>query len=111
MSPMDTLELRALAQQPLPAIQATLGQWLTQGRVMRGWRQADLAEKTGVNLRTIKRIEAGENVAMDAWWRVVQALGHGPDLLAILSTPCPASLDAFEAVARGEHRGRQRVRP
>ena len=48
---------------------------LYKNREAAGLTQADLAEKSGVSLSTIARIERGENVSFDTYWKLAWAMG------------------------------------
>ncbi len=57
-------------------------------RERKGWSQSDLAEKSGVVLNTISRMENGENCRPDSGQRVAKALGV--DLESLLTAGAPA---------------------
>lgn len=52
-----------------------LGERLLHRRVQRRLTQVDLAEQSGISLRTIKRIEAGQSAQMASVVRILRALG------------------------------------
>lgn len=53
-----------------------LGKRIAMERNVRGWTQKELAETSGVNVRMIKRVEAGERAGgADVPWRLARALG------------------------------------
>ena len=44
----------------LQGMNMTIGQYIRDKRVLKGWTQGDLAAKTGISARTIQRIENGD---------------------------------------------------
>jgi transcriptional regulator with XRE-family HTH domain len=63
---------------------------LNQARVDRGWTQEALAEKVGVNLRTLQRAEAGQPVERETAGWIAEALGI-PLLMLLKDAPSLAS--------------------
>lgn len=61
-------------------IMKELGQRIQDLRIASELTQAEMAEKSGVALRTITRIENGENVKVDNILNVFRALGILPNL-------------------------------
>lgn len=48
---------------------------LSRQRAARGWTYDELAERTGVNRRTLVAIETGERQGrLDSWHRIAQAM-------------------------------------
>ncbi len=67
--------------------QRKLADDLSRARRRRRLTQASLAERSGVSLRTLKRLEAGDaRVSIEALVRVLQALGELPRLEQLLDT-------------------------
>ena len=56
------------------AILAELGQRLTQARLARNLKQADLARASGLSKHTVERMEAGRSVQLSNFVRVLRAL-------------------------------------
>lgn len=87
-----------------PSILAALGKALAAERIDRGWRQADLAERSGVALRTLQNLETGEPVRTDTLIRVLRALQMldrlGAFLAPSLAPPVPSPLDVEDAPER-----------
>lgn len=73
-------------------------------RLVRNMTQAELAEKAGISLRTIRRMEKGEGVSLDTFIRVLIALGIQQNLEGLLPDP---SVRPIERINRG---GRERQR-
>lgn len=55
-------------------IEQEIGQRLARLRLARNVTQADLAEKAGIGVRTLRRIEAGDPSTLDTFLRVAMAL-------------------------------------
>jgi len=68
--------------QPPPALLATLAHRVRALRRSRGWSRAQLAERSGLSLRFLARIEAGDgNVSILRLAALARALGTTPDRL------------------------------
>lgn len=85
-------------------LQAEIGKRLAQLRLARNVTQQMLARESGIGLRTLRRLEAGEPTSFDTFLRVVIALGLGDDLLTAIP-----SYD-IRPIERVENRGRERRR-
>ena len=64
-----------------------LGQRVSQIRLSRDITQADLAKEAGVSEKSVKRLEAGDNVSMDTFLRVLKALRLAKALINALPDP------------------------
>lgn len=76
---------------------------LRELRTARQWSQEQLAQLSGLNLRTVQRLESGARVSMESL-RALAAVFEVPaeSLLARASAPRPAALEAMhEGVVRG----------
>ena len=59
---------------------AELGKKLKTYRIMKELSQQDLANKTGVSLRSISRLEQGESVQLETLFKIMTALGLGENI-------------------------------
>lgn len=73
-----------------------VGTRLRRQRMAFAWRQADLAERAGVSVQTVKAMEKGEPIAYESLLRLLLALGHGADFLRMLESPHFPTLRAQE---------------
>jgi transcriptional regulator with XRE-family HTH domain len=73
-----------------------VGARLRRQRVAFHWRQADLADKAGVSVQTIKAMEKGKSISYENLIRVLLTFGHGTDFLRMLETPHFPNLRAQE---------------
>ncbi|MGE3476971.1 MAG: helix-turn-helix domain-containing protein [Rhodospirillaceae bacterium] len=92
-----------------PSVQASLrevGDRLSKIRLSRNLTQASLAQNAGASVSSIKRLEAGENVSLDTFVRVLMALDLTEHLSAFLPDP---KVRPIERVKRAGHE-RQRAR-
>ena len=80
----------------LSAFPSEVGARLRRQRMAFGWRQADLAERAGVSVQTVKAMEKGESIAYESLLRLLLALGHGADFLRMLESPHFPTLRAQE---------------
>ena len=80
-------------------------------RIQLGWRQADLAERSGVPLRTLRKFETTGLIGTGAFAQLLVSLGLADKFLELLKPvpPAPRSLDEFLS-AGAPQRPRQRVR-
>jgi len=85
-------------------IEQELGQRLARLRLARNVTQIDLAEKAGIGVRTLRRLEAGDPSTLDTFLRVATAL----DLeQAILSALPEGDIRPIERVSK---KGKERRR-
>jgi putative transcriptional regulator len=66
------------------AVINALFQQIEQIRLSRNISQAALAKEAGVSRSTITRLASGENISVDSFVRVMQALGLADHLAALL---------------------------
>lgn len=57
-----------------------LGKKLKTYRIMKELSQQDLADKTGVSVRSISRLEQGESVQLETLFKIMAALGLGENI-------------------------------
>lgn len=72
---------------PSSAVIRTLFERLEEIRLSHNISQADLAREAGVSRSTITRLAAGQNISVDSFVRVMQALGLADHLAALLPNP------------------------
>ena len=83
-----------------------VGERLSKIRLSRNLTQASLAQDAGASVSSVKRLEAGENVSLDTFVRVLMALNLTGHLSAFLPDP---EVRPIERVKRDGHE-RQRAR-
>ncbi len=91
--------------------QRMLGQVLSGARLGRNWSQQALAQRAGVSLPTVSRLERGQGAGLDMFLKVASALDLlEPLLAAVQAAREPAlkapSLDALEKQLAPRRRGR-----
>lgn len=69
------------------AIMEVLFDRLEEIRLSRNISQANLAAEAGVSRSTITRLARGENISVDSFVRIMQALGLTDNLAALLPNP------------------------
>lgn len=71
-------------------------------RLALGWRQVDLAERSGVAVATLRRFERSGQIGFEGLAKLLVTLGMADVVLAALKSPenSPRSIDAFLAEAR-----------
>ena len=65
-------------------IEIEIGERLAKLRLSRNVTQANLAEKAGIGVRTLRRFEAGEPSTLDTFLRVAAALDLRDAILSVL---------------------------
>lgn len=83
-----------------------LGARIARIRLNRNLTQTNLAQEAGVSVRSLKRLEAGENASLDTFIRVLMVLNMGDHLLSALPDP---DVRPVERIRREGHE-RQRAR-
>ena len=78
-------------------VELEIGQRLARLRLARNVTQATLAEKAGIGVRTLRRLEAGEPSTLDTFLRVATALDLEE---AILSALPEGDIRPIERVSR-----------
>lgn len=87
-------------------IESMLCEQLSRIRLTSNLTQVELAQRAGVSLQTIKRMEKGAGVSLNTFIRVLQALDLSTNLTTLLPDP---TLRPMERVtARGTERKRSR---
>ena len=83
--------------------QHEFGKLIAAQRIQQNRQQKALAYEAGVSLRTLQRLERGESVGLDAFIKVLQALGLKESLFELLdASPSPNTLK--------QNRGKERKR-
>ena len=77
-------------------------------RLAKGWKQATLAERSGVSLASLRRFEASGQVSLQHLLALAFALNRLDDFDALFQAPRASSLAELEAAEK--QRGRQRGR-
>lgn len=94
-------------------VSAELGDRIATARLQRNVTQLELAEQSGIAVRTLRRLEAGQGGSIDTLIRLLQALGaaHSLDLLLPESGVSPMDVIQKNRSGRGgAARPRQRAR-
>ena len=86
----------------------TLGESLAAQRLGRNLTQQDLAREAATSVSTIRRLEDGENVSIEALVRILDALKLGDRLEALAPPPGVRPMDRIRL---GAERKRARARP
>ena len=89
-------------------LMATIGKRLARERLARNITQATLARETGIALRTLRRLEAGQPSTLDTFLRVADGLGLAEQLVNAL--PDEEAIMPIERLDN-KRKARQRARP
>ena len=90
---------------PLADLLEELGHRMEAYRISRQMKQEALADKAGISVRTLRRLETDGNGTLDTFARLLRALDIEHRLLDIVPDATLSPLDA-----RGSRKPRQRVR-
>lgn len=86
------------------AILEELGKRLARSRLNRNLRQAELAENSGVSLRTVQNAEAGRSCSLETFIRLLRALGELDGLAAWLPDRGPSPIDLADRQGKARRR-------
>lgn len=78
-------------------------------RLAKGWKQATLAERSGVSLGSLRRFESSGQVSLQHLLQLAFALNRLDDFDALLQPPRASSLAELEAAEKQPSRRRGRV--
>ena len=92
-------------------IEQLLGDLLARHRLDSNLSQAVLAERAGVSLRTIKRVENGEGSSLDTFIRILTALGLQENLQSLIPVETVSPLDRIDEKPRERQRARSVKEP
>lgn len=89
-----------------------LGTRLRRQRLARLWTQQELAERAGVALSAVKKLESGRNATLRTLVKVAQAMSLMEDLAETFEPKVTASIAVMERAARApRQRARRRRAP
>lgn len=83
---------------------------LKLSRVTQDLTHHDLAQKAGVSVDTISRMENAKSISLDAWLSIAMALGHHQDLLDLMLPPRFKSIARHQEYSQNRLDHRRRVR-
>lgn len=90
-------------------IEAALCKRLESIRLSRNITQAQLAEESGVSLRTIGRLEKGQGISMDTFIRVMTALKIQQNFEALLPDPAVRPIERI-GISSGERKRASKIK-
>lgn len=97
--------MRITNSTPLMAVHKDLGRRIARCRIDSDFTQKELADRAGVSLGTLARMESGENVSTEALFRVLWALSSLENLEVLL----PDADDQPADLLRWNRKAPQRV--
>lgn len=77
-------------------VASALGQRVCALRLGRNWRRATLAERAGVGVSTVQRLETSGHVTLDNLLKIAAALGRLGEFEGLFEAPVARSLDELE---------------
>ena len=83
---------------------------LKLSRVTQDLTHQQLAQKAGVSVDTISRMENAKSISLDAWLSIAMALGHHQDLMAVALPPKFNSITRHQEYSQNRLDHRRRVR-
>ena len=82
---------------------------LKELRLARGWKQATLAQRSGVSLASLRRFEESGRMSLESLLALAFALNRLDDFEALFQAPRASSLAELEAGVRRPSRKRGRI--
>lgn len=82
---------------------------LKELRLARGWKQATLAQRSGVSLASLRRFEESGRVSLESLLALAFALNRLDDFEALFQAPRASSLAELEAGEKRPARKRGRI--
>jgi transcriptional regulator with XRE-family HTH domain len=101
---MDGFSLKTPEQ-----VRSSLAERLRALRLARGWKQATLAERSGVSLASLRRFEESGRVSLENLLDLAFALNRLDDFDALFQAPRASSLAELEAGEERPARKRGRI--
>ncbi|MBK8240270.1 MAG: helix-turn-helix transcriptional regulator [Deltaproteobacteria bacterium] len=77
-------------------VATALGRRVSALRLARDWRRATLAERAGVGLSTVQRLERSGHITLDNLLKIAAALGRLEEFEALFEAPAARSIDELE---------------
>jgi len=90
-------------------VSRTLASRIKELRLARGWKQATLAQRSGVSLASLRRFEESGKVSLQSLLDLAFALNRLDDFDALFQGPRASSLAELEAVEKRPARKRGRI--
>lgn len=78
------LTMRITNRMPIPAVMDELARRIARCRIDSGFSQAELADKAGVGVGTVARLEDGHAVSSETLFRILRALAVQENLEVLL---------------------------
>lgn len=82
-----------------------------ESRLVRGWTQAELADRAGLRLATYRQFERTGRISLARLVAVASALGRASDWEHVFKQGSPRSLDEIDRAEPRRRRGTRKVRP
>lgn len=90
-------------------VSRTLAARVKELRLARGWKQATLAQRSGVSLASLRRFEESGRVSLQSLLELAFALNRLDDFEALFQAPRALSLAELEAGEKRPARKRGRI--
>jgi transcriptional regulator with XRE-family HTH domain len=90
-------------------ISQTLAARIKELRLARGWKQATLAQRSGVSLASLRRFEESGRVSLQHMLALAFALNRLDDFDALFQAPRASSIAELEAAEKRPTRKRGRI--
>ena len=86
-----------------------IGAMLQKARLLHNISQKDFAGSIGVSERVVRKMEAGENVHLETFWKACVALGYGEDISVVLSRQKPTTIQQHQDMISGKFKARKKA--
>ena len=90
-------------------IQHILRQRIKRLRLINEWTQAELAERAGITLASLKRFESTGKISLERLSQIALALGRLNDLMQLFEEPEIMTLSDIKKLTKKRRRGKRKT--
>jgi len=91
-------------------IQLILSQRIKRLRLINEWTQAELAERAGITLASLKRFETTGHISLERLLLIALALGRLNELMSLFEEPEITTLSEIKKLTKKRQRGKRNTR-
>ncbi|RKZ80493.1 MAG: XRE family transcriptional regulator [Candidatus Parabeggiatoa sp. nov. 1] len=89
-------------------VQQILSQRLKRLRLLNEWTQAELAERAGISLASLKRFETTGQISLERLLLIALALGRLSELMSLFEEPEIMTLSDIKKLEKQRQRGKRK---
>jgi len=91
-------------------IQLILSQRIKRLRLINEWTQAELAERAGITLASLKRFESTGKISLERLSLIALALGRLDELMQLFEEPEIMTLSDIKKLTKKRQRGKRKIK-